>query len=909
MATERVVEIEKMLTDRKSVSAGNPKEKREKEHAEEMIIVTALSKATDEKNKSALKGVDEKRNGLYMCVKSGSKGNVNNFTQLVGALGQQHVAEGRPSAKCLAGGTKSNVFFPKTIKKGVNRYSLLNRGYIEENFTNGLRPTGFFFHAQSGREGIISASLGTADAGYCQRRLVKALEHISIHQDGLVRSPCGNIYQFFYGGQGLNPRLCPIILSGSFQIPLDAVRFANCYFKGNIPHDEKANGETEGKDQDHVILRRLVGKIVETVYGRKRATVPGPILTVLMKTTETRLFRYLKDCKDPKNENLSGLPRPLHRYPEFVEKLTTEFIVAYYKKTVPPLENVGILAAQSASAAQTQLKLDSFHGSGLKKLTHEASAQRNFQKFINATKNNPVKICNFVAVLPDPVERDFVVSALVSTRMIDVVTSTKTTISKGKALSSSAFGFNDSSSGSSTNGSCESFYATFSLTLSIEKMYERKLLPNEIAAKLAKNFGRDATYVVSYPFIEANRKTKRDGKQYVQDGQDVQEDPLVITVTHEITEEEYGVEKRLKKLGVHASNASGVNTDNAPENSFTFRVGKKVIPFKKFLRWVYQKRDYISCLVLKRDGEWQDLFAEHKTPDPNGNDQEQGKEQGKEQQGQGKTLLPKVVEKSILASLGEESTLRFVRDDVELANGPIKKYAQGVLGVILNSKISGVRGVTRVLLSEKSEATYNVYVEGYECLSDIVKAVGPLLPFDKNFRCNCIWDVYETFGIHKTRNFMNRLLLDILGNGVGPEHAKLIVDKMTFRGAPDALSRYSMRKNDVPTMARASFEEMVFTFISSAMSGEKDDCNDAASISILGKRNSGGISLYTTPSKLLRGNNGKAHKEKVKTHVKTEVGEPIKRGHGSSYSQAHRKRHRPSYGQDQKQRQCSRSRL
>lgn len=890
MATERVVQIEKMLTERKSVS-GNPKEKREKEHAKEMIIITALSKATDEKNKIALKGVDEKRSGLYMCVKSGSKGNVNNLTQLAGALGQQHVAEGRPSAKCLAGGTKSSVFFPKRIKKGINKFSLINRGYIEENFTNGLRPTGFFFHAQSGREGIISASLGTADAGYCQRRLVKALEHISIHQDGLVKSPCGNIYQFFYGGQGLNPRMCPIILSGSFQIPLDAVRFAYGYFKGNIPHDQ-ANGETEGQDQeqDHVILKRLVGTIVETVYGRKRATVPGPILRVLMNTTKKRLFHHLRDCKDPKNENLSGLPGPLHRYPEFVEKLTAEFIEAYYKKTAPPLENVGILAAQSASAAQTQLKLDSFHGSGLKKLTHEASAQRNFQKFINATKNNPVKICNFVAVLRDPVERDFIVSALVSTRMIDVVTSTTTKIFKSKASSASS---------GSSNGSGESFYVRFSLTLSIEKMYDRKLLPNEIAAKLAKNFGRDATYVVSYPFMEANRKAKRDGKQYVQDGQDVQdEDPLVITVTHEITEEEYDVEKRLEKLklGIHASNTSGVDK---PENSFTFRVGKKVIPFKKFLRWVYQKRDYISCLILKREvGEWQDLFAEHEATDPNGKDRGQEQGQGK------KTLLSRVVEKSILASLREESTLRFIRDDVELANGPIRKYAQGVLGVILNSKISGIRGVTRVLLSEKSEATYNVYVEGYDCLSDIIKAVGPLLPFDKNFRCNCIWDVYETFGIHKTRNFMNRLLLDILGNGVGPEHAKLIVDKMTFRGTPDALSRYSMRKNDVPTMARASFEEMVFTFISSAMIGEKDDCNDAASISILGKKNSGGISLYTTPSKLLRGNDGKAHEVKAKAHVKTEVGEPMKQGHG----QDHRKRHRPSHRQNQRQRQRSRSR-
>ena len=812
---ERVVQIEKMLIERQTDNiSGDQKE----ELAKEMIIMTALAKSTDETNIKALKGIDNNRSGLYRCIKSGSKGNVTNLTQLVGALGQQHVAAGRPSTKCLAGGTKSSVFFPKTLKKGVNKYSLQNQGYIEENFTHGLNPKAFFFHCQSGREGIISASLGTADTGYCQRKLVKGLEHISINQDGNIKSPCGNTYQYFYGGQGLNPRICPIILPGMFQIPLDAVRFTYKYYNGNIPHEE--GGEEEEED---IILRGLVERIVEMVYGRRMTTVPAAILMELMETTKRRLFNHLKnDCRDPKNDQLSGLP-PLGSHPKFVKDLESAFIVAFYNKTAPPFENVGILAAQSASAAQTQSKLDSFHVSGSKRLMDETSNHRNFQRFINATKNTPKKICSFVAHLTDGVERDFVISSLVSTRMIDVVTSTSTRISKG-------------------NSSCSlggvSFFATFSLTLSIEKMYERRLLPNEIAAKLAKNFTGDATYIISYPFLlKGERVGKEDDK--------TASNPLVITITHEITEEEYDVKRRLKKLGVFAGSAAIIpqSTTQEPNNSFTFKVGRKSIAFKKFLRWVSQKKDYISCLLLERKtGIWNDIFSKYERVNVENNG------------GKIKGGLPKAVEKSILANLVEESTLRFVRNDAALADGAIRKYAQGVLGVVLNAKISGIRGVTRVLLNERSSSpsSYDVYVEGFDCLCDISKAVGPILPFDKNFRCNCIWDVYYTFGIFKTRDFMNRLLLDILGDGVGPEHASLIVAKMTFRGEPEAFSRYSMRKNDVQTLARASFEEMVSTFLSSAMTGEIDICNDAASLSILGKRRNRGISLFTTPSKLMR---------------------------------------------------------
>lgn len=45
----------------------------------------------------------------------------------------------------------------------------------------------------------------TADTGYMSRRLIKALEDLSIHYDNTVRSANGAIVQFLYGDDGMDP--------------------------------------------------------------------------------------------------------------------------------------------------------------------------------------------------------------------------------------------------------------------------------------------------------------------------------------------------------------------------------------------------------------------------------------------------------------------------------------------------------------------------------------------------------------------------------------------------------------------------------------------------------------------------------------------------------------------------------
>lgn len=61
-----------------------------------------------------------------------------------------------------------------------------------------------FFHAMGGREGLVDTAVKTAETGYIQRRLVKAMEHLMIQYDGTVRNALGDVVQYLYGEDGID---------------------------------------------------------------------------------------------------------------------------------------------------------------------------------------------------------------------------------------------------------------------------------------------------------------------------------------------------------------------------------------------------------------------------------------------------------------------------------------------------------------------------------------------------------------------------------------------------------------------------------------------------------------------------------------------------------------------------------
>jgi len=63
-----------------------------------------------------------------------------------------------------------------------------SKGFVENCYLSGLTPQEFFFHAMGGREGLIDTAVKTAETGYIQRRLIKALEDVMVKYDGTVRT-------------------------------------------------------------------------------------------------------------------------------------------------------------------------------------------------------------------------------------------------------------------------------------------------------------------------------------------------------------------------------------------------------------------------------------------------------------------------------------------------------------------------------------------------------------------------------------------------------------------------------------------------------------------------------------------------------------------------------------------------
>jgi DNA-directed RNA polymerase III subunit RPC1 len=135
-------------------------------------------------------------NAPLIMTLCGSKGSEINISQMVSVVGQQTVS----------GGRIPEGFFRRTLPHfEVNAKDPAAKGFVQNSFYSGLTPTEFFFHSMAGREGLVDTAVKTADTGYMQRRLMKALEDLSIHYDGTVRTASGGLVQFHYGDDGLDP--------------------------------------------------------------------------------------------------------------------------------------------------------------------------------------------------------------------------------------------------------------------------------------------------------------------------------------------------------------------------------------------------------------------------------------------------------------------------------------------------------------------------------------------------------------------------------------------------------------------------------------------------------------------------------------------------------------------------------
>jgi DNA-directed RNA polymerase II subunit RPB1 len=119
----------------------------------ESKLMGTLNKAVGDAGKIGLKSLAD-TNRMTNMIKAGSKGSDVNVSQMVATLGQQ----------AIEGKRVPNGFQHRTLPH-FKRFddSAQARGFIASSYIKGLQPDEFFFHAMSGREGLIDTAVKTAD--------------------------------------------------------------------------------------------------------------------------------------------------------------------------------------------------------------------------------------------------------------------------------------------------------------------------------------------------------------------------------------------------------------------------------------------------------------------------------------------------------------------------------------------------------------------------------------------------------------------------------------------------------------------------------------------------------------------------------------------------------------------------
>ncbi|MGN6821252.1 MAG: DNA-directed RNA polymerase subunit A'', partial [Candidatus Nitrosocosmicus sp.] len=278
------------------------------EEALELYVVNELSRARDRAGKTADRSFPDDNSGVIMAS-TGARGSTLNIGQMTAALGQQSIR-----GKRIIKGYRNRAL--AHFKPGEQNPD--SKGFVKSNYRDGLSPIEFFFHAMGGREGLVDTAVRTQQSGYMQRRLINALEHLKAEYDLTVRDPHGNIIQFVYGDDGIDP--------------------------AKSDHGEAVN------------IDRLIES--ETFVDEN------------LKATAVEIHEILEKNADKLNPKLrSSIETALTIHPlskNGIKKIIHKILDLFEKAMVEPGEAVGVVTAQSIGEPGTQMTLRTFHFAGVK---------------------------------------------------------------------------------------------------------------------------------------------------------------------------------------------------------------------------------------------------------------------------------------------------------------------------------------------------------------------------------------------------------------------------------------------------------------------------------------------------------------------------------------------------------------
>jgi DNA-directed RNA polymerase subunit A' len=279
------------------------------EESFEIYVMHELATARDESGKIADHDFTLENAGIVM-TRTGARGSSLNIGQMAACVGQQSV-RGKRIMRGYAGRALPHFTADDSRPRA--------RGFVYSSYQTGLDAIEFFFHAMGGREGLVDTAVRTQQSGYMQRRLINALEHIRLEYDGTVRDSAGDIIQFMYGEDGVDP--------------------------AKSDHGQAVN---VSRLIDQIKIGEEKGKAATADYIKKQLTAVEDQLTPI-------LIDQLKHTLVKAKLSKEGVDKAV--------ALTAE---QYKKALMEPGEAVGIVAAQSIGEPGTQMTLRTFHYAGVK---------------------------------------------------------------------------------------------------------------------------------------------------------------------------------------------------------------------------------------------------------------------------------------------------------------------------------------------------------------------------------------------------------------------------------------------------------------------------------------------------------------------------------------------------------------
>ena len=369
-------------------------------------------------------------NRMTAMVRAGSKGGPINIAQMIACVGQQNI-EGKRIPYGFEDRTLPHF---KKYDDGAEA-----RGFIENSFISGLTPTEFFFHAMSGREGLIDTAVKTADTGYIQRQLVKAMEDLVIQNDGTVRDANMNILQFHYGEDGINSTkiesqslalgglsdeeidrdfglvgidLTSVLAEGvgaSADRDLVAEAAALAAFAAQVKEDRKmfVEGMFRSGAQGNVYAAvNLERALVNIRMKFALDAAPGNPAGSAMRTslTPTRVLAGIEAVLD-KTQRFHRMWATLLRFHLSPGKLIVRdrftetafdtlcelLVTKNWQAWSQPGEQVGVIAAQSIGEPSTQMTLNTFHLAGVSSKSNVTRGVPRLKELLKVMKNPKAK--------------------------------------------------------------------------------------------------------------------------------------------------------------------------------------------------------------------------------------------------------------------------------------------------------------------------------------------------------------------------------------------------------------------------------------------------------------------------------------------------------------------------------------